>query len=212
MASEKESPPLSQRLIKGLAHPLRVRILAYMNDKPWSPSDLSEELVEGLSQVSYHVKVLFDFELIELAAAEPRRGAIEHYYRAVERAFTPSHMAKYIPKSGQHIAGGDILKEIDEAVGASLKADKFFERDDWHASYTPASLDDQGCQDAEELGDEFVKRFLKIAGESAKRLAKSENDGELIPVTAAALVFCSARDEPKKASAEKKRRGQKKRS
>jgi DNA-binding transcriptional ArsR family regulator len=145
-AREKEMESLSQRLIKGLAHPLRVRILAHMNDKPWSPSDLSEELVEGLSQISYHVKVLFDFELIELTVTEPRLGALEHYYRAVERAFIPSHMAKYIPRSGQHIIASDILKEIDEEVGDSLKAGQFFARDDWHASFTPADLDDKAAR------------------------------------------------------------------
>jgi DNA-binding transcriptional ArsR family regulator len=209
VAKQKES--LSQRLIKGLGHPLRVRILAYMNDKPWSPSDLSEELVEGLSQISYHVKVLFDFELIELTGTEPRRGAVEHYYRAVERAFIPSHMAKYIPKSGQQIVGTDILEEIDRDVGDALKAGKFFARDDWHASFTPADLDDQGCKDAEKLGDEFVERFLAIAGESAKRRAESEDGGEHIPVTAAALVFCSAHGETKKAPAKKRQRARKKR-
>ena len=210
VAREKEMESLSQRLIKGLAHPLRVRILAYMNDKPWSPSDLSEELVEGLSQISYHVKVLFDFELIELTGTEPRRGAIEHYYRAVERAFIPSHMAKYIPKSGQHIIGSDILKEIDKDVGDSLKAGQFFARDDWHASFTPADLDNQGCKDAEKLGDEFVERFLAIAGESAERRSESKDGGEHIPVTAAALVFCSANGEAEKTPAKNAQRGRKK--
>ena len=52
-----------------------------------SPNELSKELEEGLSQVSYHVKVLKDFECIEMVKTEPRRGAVEHYYRATSRAF-----------------------------------------------------------------------------------------------------------------------------
>lgn len=197
---------LNQRLIKGLASPLRVRILALMNDRPWSPRELEQELGEGLSQVSYHVKVLYDFALIELTGTEPRRGAVEHFYRAVERAFVPSAMAKLIPKSGQHIAGNDILREIDKDLAASLKSGRFYARDDWHASWTPADLDDQGCQDAEKLADRFAEDFMEIEAESAQRRAKGEKGeggGEHIAISAAVLVFGSEHGEKKKAPSRK---------
>ena len=73
---------VDQRLVKALAHPLRVEILIILNERMASPNELSKELEEGLSQVSYHVKVLKDFECIEMVKTEPRRGAVEHYYRA----------------------------------------------------------------------------------------------------------------------------------
>lgn len=200
---EKQEQSLSQRLIKGLSHPLRVRILAYMNERPWSPRELEQELGEGLSQVSYHVKVLFDFELIELTGTEPRRGAVEHYYRAVERAFIPSNLAKHIPKSGQRIAGDDILEEIDKDLGASIKSGKFYAREDWHASWTPADLDNQGCKDAEKLADRFVEDFLNIEAESAQRRAECEDGGEHVAISAAVLVFGSEHGEMKKAPSRK---------
>lgn len=200
---KKQRAPLSQRLLKGLSHPLRVRILACMNERPWSPRELEQELSEGLSQVSYHVKVLFDFELIELTSTEPRRGAVEHYYRAVERAFIPSDLAKHIPKSGQQIAGNDILEAIDKDLGASLKTGKFYSRDDWHASWTPADLDDQGCKDAERLADRFVEDFLEIEAESAQRRAECEEGSEHIAISAAVLVFGSEHGEKKKAPSRK---------
>jgi len=190
--------------MKALAHPLRVKILDYMNDGEWSPSGLAEELVEGLSQVSYHVKVLKDFELIEMTKTEPRRGAVEHYYRAVERAFIPSGMAKHIPKSAQHIIGNGILEKIDKDVGVSLQSGKFYARDDWHASWTPADLDGQGCVEAEELCDEFVERYLKLDGDSAQRRANGEGDGQHIATSAAVLVFGSEGGEKKKAPSRKR--------
>lgn len=174
-----------------------------MNDREWSPHELSEELVDGLSQISYHVKVLRDFELIEMTRTEPRRGAVEHYYRAVERAFIPSAMTKHIPKSGQRIIGDDTLEEIDKDVAASLKSGKFYARDDWHASWTPADLDDQGCRDAEKLADQFIEDFLAIEAESANRRAASEDGGEHIAISAAVLVFGSERGEKKKAPSRK---------
>jgi DNA-binding transcriptional ArsR family regulator len=182
---------LNQRLIKALAHPMRVRLLAYMNDREWSPNELSEELNEGLSQVSYHVKVLKDFEMIEMTKTEPRRGAVEHYYRAVERAYIPSWMAKLIPKSGKEIIGSNILEAIEEDLVASIKSGKFYERDDCHATYTPVTLDGTGCKEADEAANEFLETLLRIEGESANRRAKEEGDGEYIPVSAAVLVFGS---------------------
>jgi DNA-binding transcriptional ArsR family regulator len=204
---EKEKKlSLKQTLIKAMAHPLRVRILAYMNDRPWSPNELSIELAEGLSQVSYHVKVLKDFELIEMTKTEPRRGAVEHFYRAVERVFMPSTITKQFPKSGQRIMFMDTMEDADKDVSASLKSGRFDARDDYHVSYTTADLDDQACKDAEKLADKFVEAFLKLEQESATRRMKSEDGGEHIPTSASVLVFGSDRAEREKAPSRKTRR------
>jgi DNA-binding transcriptional ArsR family regulator len=208
-APKEKELSLKQRLIKALAHPLRVKILDYMNGREWSPRELEAELSEGLSQVSYHVKVLRDFELIEMTRTEPRRGAVEHYYRAVERAFVPSGMAKDIPKSAQKIIGNGILDKIEQDVGASIKSGKFYARDDWHTSWTPADLDDQGRQDAEKLADKFIEGFLKIEGESANRRAESKDGGEHIWTSAGVLVFGSDLGEEEKAPSRKKSRKRK---
>lgn len=177
--------------MKALAHPLRVVILDLLNKAEMSPRKLEMELGEGLSQVSYHVKVLFDFELIEMTRTEPRRGAVEHYYRATERAFVRSGMAKDIPKSAQSIIGNGIVGKIDRDVDASLKSGEFYARDDWHASWTPVDLDGQGREDAEKAADEFIEKILKIAGESANRQVESEDGGEHIWTSASVLIFGS---------------------
>lgn len=201
---------LQERLVKALAHPLRVQILDYLNGREWSPRELEAELNQGLSQVSYHVKVLFDYELIELTRTEPRRGAVEHFYRAVERAFVPSGMANNIPKSAQQIIGGGILEKIDKDVGTSLKSGKFYARNDWHVSWTPIPLDDKACEDAEKLADEFVERFLGLGAEATNRIAEGEGDGEVIWTTASLLIFGSELGEKEKGSTRKKRVGKRK--
>jgi DNA-binding transcriptional ArsR family regulator len=183
---------LNQRLIRALAHPLRVKLLAYLNDREWSPNELSEELNEGLSQVSYHIKVLKDLEMIEMTRTEPRRGAVEHYYRAIERAYIPRWMAKLLPKSGNEIVGSDILEAIEEDLVASVKSGKFYEREDTHASYTPVTLDGIGCEEADGVAIRAIKEILEIQGKAANRRAKGEGDGEYIPVSAAFLIFGSA--------------------
>lgn len=206
---KKQNPKelsLNQRLIKALAHPLRVKLLAYLNDREWSPNELSEELNEGLSQVSYHIKVLKDLEMIEMVRTEPRRGAVEHYYRAVERAYIPRWMAKLIPKSGNEIIGSDILKAIEEDLVASVESGKFYEREDTHASYTPVTLDGIGCEEADEVAIRAIAEILEIQGKSINRRAKGEGDGECIPVSAGFLVFGSALDEEKRKPSKSQRK------
>lgn len=189
---EASSKTVDQRLIKALAHPLRVEILAILNDRMASPNGLSKELEEGLSQVSYHVKVLFDFECIEMVKTEPRRGAVEHYYRASNKVFIPVWVMKLIPKSAQREMFGDVLADIEQDVGTSLETGTFDKRPDWVVGRDPRILDSKGREDAEEAAAEFFERYEEIEGEAANRRAKGEGDGESIPTTAVVLVFGSA--------------------
>lgn len=205
--SDPKDLSLNQRLIRALAHPLRVKLLAYLNDREWSPNELSEELNEGLSQVSYHIKVLRDLEMIEMTRTEPRRGAVEHYYRAIERAYIPRWMAKLLPRSGNEIVGSNILEAIEEDLIASVKSGKFYEREDTHASYTPVTLDSIGCEEADEVAIRAIEEILEIQGKAANRRAKGHGDGAYIPVSAAFLIFGSALPkEKRKPSKDRKER------
>ncbi len=67
---------------KAVGHPLRARILEALAGEPRSPNELAVEFGEPLGNVSYHVSVLRDLEVVELVATAPRRGAVEHYYSA----------------------------------------------------------------------------------------------------------------------------------
>ena len=79
-----QEPAIDQRIMKALSHPLRVRMLTLLNQKVSSPSELAEELDEPLGNVSYHMRFLADLNMVELVRTEPRRGAVEHYYEALE--------------------------------------------------------------------------------------------------------------------------------
>lgn len=188
---KKEKLTLQMKLLKALAHPLRVAILDLMNTGEWSPNELKKALNEGLSQVSYHIKVLKDFEMIELTRTEPRRGAVEHFYKATMRTFVPSGVASDIPKVAQRIIGNGILENIECDVADSLKSGTFYDRDDWHVGWLPVDLDDQGCQDAEKLADKFIEDFLKLEAESANRRAKTKDNSDHIWISAVLLVFGS---------------------
>lgn len=200
---EAAGPAVDQRLMKALGHPLRIGILTVLNDRMASPNELSKQLEEGLSQVSYHVKVLKDYEMIEMVKTEPRRGAVEHYYRAVSEVFLPSWQMKLMPKSGQRTAYSNVLIELEQDMCTSLETGTFDKRPDWVVARDPGILDDQGREDAEEVAADFLKRYKEIKVEAANRLAKGE--GEPVPTTAALLIFGSARSKPKSEKKPRKR-------
>lgn len=71
----------TQQLAKAMAHPLRVQILTKLQQGISSPNRLAQELKEPLGNVSYHVKTLLEYDCVELVKTEPRRGAVEHFYK-----------------------------------------------------------------------------------------------------------------------------------
>lgn len=76
-----------ERLARANTHPLRVSILEVLGidgGRVLSPKDLSLELQAPLSTVNYHVTELRNSGLVEVVDERQVRGAIEHFYRAVE--------------------------------------------------------------------------------------------------------------------------------
>lgn len=194
---KKVAPPLVDNLLmKALGHEGRVRCLAVLNERVASPNELSKELEEGLSQVSYHVKVLREYGLIELDSTEPRRGAIEHYYRAVEHALIPDGTWKNLPKKSRKAIYADVLQALYEDITAAVDADTFDARDDFHLSWTPMILDEKGWKDSMALLNKTLNEMIEIQIESSERTAESGDDDkrEVVVATVGMLGFESTRN------------------
>ncbi len=168
---------VNQDLVKSLAHELRAEILAILNERMASPNELAKELDEGLSQVSYHVKVLKDYKVITLVKTEPRRGAVEHYYRATSRAYLTDRDWHELPKSVRVAMSADLFQMVLDDVVASLENDVFDKREDRHMSWTPMVVDEQGWKEINGILDAALKQVLKAQAASVKRVAKSGNKG-----------------------------------
>jgi DNA-binding transcriptional ArsR family regulator len=204
---KKKGTGVDQRLVKALAHPLRVEILTILNERMASPNELSKELEEGLSQVSYHVKVLKDFECIEMVKTEPRRGAVEHYYRATARAFLTDSDWQSLPESVKPGVSASSIQMIIEDVFGALTGGTFDARDDRHLSWTPGVVDEQGWEESVELAAETLESVIKIQAASMKRLAKSGEEG--IPATTVVMNFEGLSPEAKSTKGLKKGRSKK---
>ena len=151
---------------------------------------MHKELDEGLSQISYHVKVLRDFELIEMTKTEPRRGAVEHYYKAVERTFVREKIADKLPETARVLLRDRIIQDADQDIQEALEAGTFYRREDIHADWVPMDLDNRACKALNKRADKFLEDAIEIAGDAATRIA---DGAESIPMSLALFAFVSAR-------------------
>src|ERR687896_1687603 len=117
MAGGQHAGLVDQRLAKALSHPLRARIFAILNERVASPNEIADMLEERLPNVGYHVRVLVDLECVELVRTAQRRGAIEHYYRAVRRPFFTDSEWRRLPRPPPR-AGGAPRLEVPSGAGA----------------------------------------------------------------------------------------------
>jgi DNA-binding transcriptional ArsR family regulator len=178
---------ITQQLAKALAHPLRVRILTSLHRGISSPNQLAQELDEPLGNVSYHVKTLLEYDCVELVKTEPRRGAVEHFYRATERAFFSDADWAKIPASARKGIEGVILESIGQDATAALTEGTIDARTDSHISRTPLNLDEEGWTELSKLLGDTLESAMKIGEESASRLANEKADG--IPTSLSLLHF-----------------------
>jgi DNA-binding transcriptional ArsR family regulator len=177
VAQTRTSPEgITQQLAKALAHPLRVRILSSLHKGVSSPNQLSQELGEPLGNVSYHVKTLLEYDCVELVKTEPRRGAVEHFYRATERAFFSASDWEKIPASARKGISGSILETIGQDASEALIAGSIDARSDSHITRSPLVLDDQGWTEVTALLVDTFNRAAEIQEEAATRLANEKSD------------------------------------
>src|SRR4051794_484781 len=156
------------RIAKALAHPLRARILQRLGERVASPGDLAVELGAPLGVVSYHVRMLRDYDCVELVRTEPVRGALQHFYKATARPSLGDAQWRGLPKSLR----GELLDETIGGLVSDLADSADAGRLDDPAVVlrrTPLELDERGLRKLNKLLTKTHEQALAIAAESAER-------------------------------------------
>ena len=192
MRTHKQEPSIDQRLVKALGHPLRVQILKILNQRVASPNELSKETGEPLGNVSYHVRLLADLECVELVKTEPRRGAVEHYYRATVRPWFDKDAWQNVPASLRGSVSNEVLSAIVEDAAAAMDAGTFDARADRHVSRTPLVLDEQAWKELADSLDELLERAIQIGADSASRAIEAGTQDELVHCQLALMHYPTA--------------------
>src|SRR3954453_12482041 len=171
-----DEPAIDQRIMKALSHPLRVRMLTLLNQKVSSPSELAEELDEPLGNVSYHMRFLPDPNMVKLVRTEPRRGAVEHYYEALEPPLISDDDWAQLPAALRRSLSDSVLSEVAKDLRAAGKAGGF-DRENMHLTRNALMLDQRGWDELSTLLDGVVTKARDIQEQSNKRRKRASTDG-----------------------------------
>lgn len=175
------------RYVKALSHPLRVRILAMLEEGPSSPVQLSRQLGASLGTVAYHVRTLHDLGLLEDVGTEPRRGAVEHYYKAHPRPrISDDAWARALPAAKQAMTDAT-LRQILEACRISAAAGGF-DRGEAVAARSAVKLDERGWKEASKAFSRLRESLTSIEARAAQRL-RSDDGTAGMTVGAVLLLF-----------------------
>jgi DNA-binding transcriptional ArsR family regulator len=172
------------RLVRALSHPLRVRILAILEERTASAVEMSRMLRAPLGVVAYHVRTLDRLGLIELEREIPVRGAVQRFFRARERPTVSAQAwAEAAPVAKQAMIGAT-LQQIHDFAQAS-NASGGFDRTDAHITRTALKLDAQGFERlAGALGE-----VLREVDEIEQEVAARQSGDDAPPVEDAGLVM-----------------------
>ena len=183
------------RVVKAIAHPIRLRILAELESGMKSPTEVAAKLDASVGTVAYHFRQLASLGLIKLAKRTPRRGAVEHHYRLERRPQVSDEAWAAAPSFVKEAFLRAMLGQVSEQVNAAA-AGGGFDRSDALGTRVPLTLDDEGFAEAAKELDAVVERLQEIERESRKRLKKADHDGEID--TRAVLMLFESRPEPAK--------------
>lgn len=176
------------RLVKALAHPLRVNILRVLQGRVASPSEIAVELSAPLGNVSYHVRVLERAGLLKLERTRQRRGATEHYYRAAGRLRITDKAWAQVPQIIKEAMVNATLDQTVRYVGSAVSAGGF-ERSNAHVTRRPMILDDQGFAELAAAVKELQERSEEIEVESRRRLSAGGHQDEEVSAGLVLMLF-----------------------
>jgi DNA-binding transcriptional ArsR family regulator len=174
------------RLVKALAHPLRVRILALLERGPATPKQVAAALGAPLENLSYHVRTLRDFGFIDLEERRMVRGAVEHQYRLGHRPRITAKAWESLPEIVREALDAASLGQIWDVVSQAALQGKM-DRPESHVARQYARLDEQGFAEASALVTELLDRLAEIEQASAERLRAHETVE--VPATLIAMLF-----------------------
>lgn len=176
MAKRSGAKPITNvddpRYVKALAHPLRIRILALLEERDASPVQLAEHLDATLGTVAYHVRTLERLGLIEMVATHQRRGATEHVYAAREHPRISDQAWSAASPMAKHVMIASVLSQAGQYATQSATAGGF-DRTESHITRTALKLDEKGWVALSEATKKWLAQVQRIEEQTEKRTGKS---------------------------------------
>jgi len=172
---------INRALMKAASNWIRVQVYSIVAERVASAKELAEQLgIQDVSNVRYHLNVLKELGLVEVAKTRRRGGAIENFYRSVERPLVSEEEWKeFSPKERENFTKLAVqLINID--VARSMSNGAFDRRDDRHLTRTPFQVDQEGWRELVQIHLDAFYRSLEVQARSDERRSRSSERAVLV--------------------------------
>jgi DNA-binding transcriptional ArsR family regulator len=171
IVARRRADRIDTQLVRALVHPLRVEILQVLNETEASPSEMMDLLGQPLGNVAYHARVLEKCGCVEVVRTAQRRGATEHFFRAVPRSYIGHQDWRKVPRSVRaEVSGASVDSFMNRLVDA-LQAGTIDDRDDSTLNWMSMAVDEVGWTQAAEVLDDARARLQAVHDQARERMA-----------------------------------------
>lgn len=192
--------PMDGLLARGLSHPLRAEILAFLNEQQdvASPVEMERAGVgrdgaagvsqkNHLSNISYHVRVLNELGLVREVKSRQVRGSTEHFYEANVRMLLDIEEWSRLPNQAKNDVSLKAVEETLNRAGKALSAGTFDSFDERAVINLPLRLDSEGFVQLAEDITEFMQLCERRQSEALQRVGGDMD--RLIHASASLLLY-----------------------
>lgn len=175
----KSDIPFFTRLAKVFADPLMLTIVAELNGAAMSATQLAVK-IGGASVYGFdrRCKLLAELGWLEHVGAKTggrRRGATEHFYRAVGPIVYDTDLWRGVSDSEKGRLSRETLQQAFEKATEALRTSTFDARPERHLTWRPLCLDELGWTQVIALLDGYFESLF-VAQDSARRRLQASKE------------------------------------
>jgi DNA-binding transcriptional ArsR family regulator len=165
------------RWVRAISHPLRIRLLAMLDEEPASPVILASKLEQPLGTIAYHVRTLDALGRLKLVSTRQRRGATEHYYKTTAHPkFSDDAWEDLDTVSKQRVLTATLNRAYDHATRSAAAGG--FDASDAHFSSSSLKLDKKGWTALARESKKWLEKATQIEQEAKKRIESGASTAE----------------------------------
>ncbi|HTW12603.1 MAG TPA: winged helix-turn-helix domain-containing protein [Solirubrobacteraceae bacterium] len=157
------------RWLRAISHPIRIRLLAMLEEEPSSPVILANKLDQPLGTIAYHVRTLYDLGLLKLVSTRQRRGATEHYYQTTSHPRGTEEAWEQLDSVSKQRLLTAMLARANDYASRSAAAGGFDAKDS-HLTTSALKLDAKGWTALAKEAKKWLAKAEQIEQEAAARI------------------------------------------
>jgi DNA-binding transcriptional ArsR family regulator len=174
---KQQGGQVDKTLLAVVGHPVRARAFMVLAERTASPNEIAGLLKLELNDVAYHVRRLRELKVIELVRTQPVRGAVEHFYRAIEKPLVWAEEYARAPQNERNDFAREVAQVLFADVTAAIGSEDFSSRSDNCVSRVPMVVDEEGWSEISKIMERTLKEVMEAQARSEERGLEAEADG-----------------------------------